>query len=272
MSLFLLPLNVLCGGVVYLVARKPLLNRIVTISSFVIALCVISANVALSCSLFCILVTFSIGVCCGQRCVIPGVSGGIACGKSSVDRVLIEKGWTIIDTDDIAARLVRPGSPALRKIVDTFGNSILRSDGTLDRELLGSMIFSSSELRRKLNAILHWRIGRDIFLSILKLKLIRMENQVVLDAPLLLESFVLRLICRPVVLVEVPEEIQVERLMKRNHLPRQAAIDRIHAQMPSWRRRQLADIVVDNSGSLEDLRMHVQELHSRLKSTVHRIL
>ncbi len=186
---------------------------------------------------------------------IFGLTGGIATGKSTVAQKL-SKHFPIVDADQIAAEVVRPGTAALLDIEKRFGKTYIQPDGTLDRQLLGQRIFSDKGARNALNQIMHPRIQ-----ALAKQRFHRLANQghtiIFYDIPLLFETNSAAQF-EAVVVVACTEEQQLERLQIRNKLSRKEALDRIRAQMPLEDKVKRADYVIDNSTTLEELDMQVQ--------------
>ncbi|MBT2574132.1 dephospho-CoA kinase [Bacillus sp. ISL-51] len=193
--------------------------------------------------------------------LVIGLTGGIASGKSTVARMLIERGITVIDADIIAKQAVEKGMPAYGQIIDAFGEDILLENGELDRRKLGSIVFTDEQKRLALNKIVHPAVRaemmkqRDEAVS-------RHESFVVLDIPLLYESKLEYLVDK-VIVVTVTAETQLKRLMERNSLTEEEALSRITSQMPLVDKTKRADNVIDNSGSVEKTK---QQLDDILKS------
>ncbi|MEB3330274.1 MAG: dephospho-CoA kinase [Candidatus Sericytochromatia bacterium] len=188
---------------------------------------------------------------------IIGLTGGIACGKSAATEMLAELGAAIIDTDVLAREVVAPGSEGLAAVVAAFGPSVLQADGALDRVRLGAQVFSDAEAREVLNGITHPRIRA---LIAAKLGALRASQPppaaVVLVVPLLFERGLDRLVEEAWV-VDVPEAIQRERLARRSGLGPADVEARIASQLPREARLARATRVLDNSGSLAQLRAEV---------------
>jgi len=187
---------------------------------------------------------------------IVGLTGGIASGKSTVSRRLAEHhAIPIIDADAIAREVVAPGRPALWLIARAFGRDVLTADGALDRPRLGAMVFGDAAARARLNRITHpfiiatmaWRLGVAL--------LVRRAPLVVLDTPLLFETRNLLPLCTATVVVTCSREQQMERLMTRadGTLTEVQAEQRIASQMPLEQKAQMADFVIDNGGTADDL-------------------
>ncbi len=195
-----------------------------------------------------------------------GLTGGIGSGKSEVSRRLAERGAVLIDADVAAREVVVPGSPGLARIAGTFGEGVLRPDGSLNRERLGEIVFSDPGLRTKLNEIVHPLVRE--WMQAAEEAAVRAAAPpgpvVVHDVPLLAESrgragFDL------VIVVDVPPEAQAERLVRLRGMPAEQARARMAAQASREQRLAVADIVIDNSGSLEDLDRRVGEVWADLE-------
>ena len=193
-----------------------------------------------------------------------GITGGISTGKSTVSNFIKTYGYTFLDGDVIARQVVEPGTPALKKIQDAFGDTVIHEDGSLDREALGSVIFGDAQKRKVLNSIVHPAIYREIFRRCL-ICLWRREDVVFLDLPLLYESGAMVRFLTRIIVVYCTPELQLDRLMKRNELSREDAVNRISSQMNLEEKRKRADIVIDNSYSLEKTKEQVDEAMMSLK-------
>jgi dephospho-CoA kinase len=186
------------------------------------------------------------------------LTGGIASGKSLVADSFAALGVPVIDTDVIARQVVEPGEPALAEVVTAFGPGVLGADGRLDRRRLRELIFADATARRRLEAILHPAIR------------IEMERQSlaadgpyqVLVIPLLTEGGRRDHVDR-VLVVDVPESLQVERLITRDSVSREQALASLGAQATRAARLAFADDVIDNTGSAGDLRAKVAALHEQ---------
>ncbi|MBY0201771.1 dephospho-CoA kinase [Paenibacillus cucumis (ex Kampfer et al. 2016)] len=177
-----------------------------------------------------------------------GLTGGIATGKSSVSAYLASKGALLIDADVIAREVMLPGHPVLAAAVQRFGQAILNEDGTLDRKKLGSIVFQHPEERKALEAITHPAIRKEMRERAAAYELKHPDKLVVSDIPLLYESG-LEEGFSEVMVVYVPRAAQLERLMNRDQMTQADAEARIAAQMDIERKKERADIVIDNSGS-----------------------
>ncbi|MEN7372486.1 dephospho-CoA kinase, partial [Bacillus licheniformis] len=185
-------------------------------------------------------------------------TGGIASGKSTVAQMFQQCGITVVDADVIAKEAVEQGMPAYQKIAETFGEGVLLETGDIDRRKLGEIVFANEEKRLQLNAIVHPEVRKMMIKQ--RDEAIRAgERFVVLDIPLLYESGLEHLTDK-VIVVWVPMELQLERLMKRNRLNKDEALNRIHAQQSLDEKKKRADAVIDNSGSLKDTEAQLHQL------------
>ena len=178
-----------------------------------------------------------------------GVTGGIATGKTTVDRMLAAHGATVIDADELAREVVRPGEPALEEVAARFGRDLIRPDGSLDRTRLGRLVFADPDARRDLERITHPRII-ELTGARVATALAGPAPLVVVDIPLLMEN-AREAMFEGVLLVYAPAEAQVERLRERNGLDEAAALQRLAAQLPIDEKRGRATWIIDNSGSLD---------------------
>ncbi len=189
-----------------------------------------------------------------------GLTGGIGSGKSEVARLLTGHGAVVIDADQIAREVVEPGMPALDEIVAEFGTDVLTTEGTLDRPRLGEIVFADDDRLARLNQIVHPRVGKR---TTELMERAPADAVVVYDVPLLVESE-LQAMYDVVVVVDIPERTQVERVRTNRDMPEEQARSRIRAQATREQRRAVADIVIDNSGSREELRRRVGEVWEQL--------
>ena len=196
---------------------------------------------------------------------IVGLTGGIATGKSTVVGFFEELGAKIIDADRIAREVVAPGKPALDDIVKAFGQKVLKKDGTLDRECLGEIIFNDQDSRKELNSITHPRIHTEMLRRIQKYREAG-EKVVICDIPLLLEAEEGSSWLKPIIVVYADREAQIKRLMERNGYPRDEALTRLNSQIPIDEKVRKADIVIDNSGTIDEVKKRVGEVWKELVS------
>lgn len=178
--------------------------------------------------------------------------------------VLAELGCHLLDADRTAREVVEPGSPGLRAIADSFGHEVIREDGTLDRERLGSVIFANEEKRMLLNSILHpYIISRqDGFLR--EWEATDAKGLGVVDAALMIESGGYKRFDKLIVVHCAPEK-QLQRVMARNNLSREEAEQRIQAQMSQEEKKQFADYLIDTSEGFEATRKRTEEVHRELR-------
>ena len=193
-----------------------------------------------------------------------GLTGGIGSGKSEVARRLAEHGAVLIDADVAARQVVEPGSPGLARIAAAFGDEVLRPDGSLNRERLGEIVFADPGLRGKLNAIVHPLVRE--WMQEAERAAVQTDGDaiVVHDVPLLAESRG-KAGFDAVIVVDVPPDLQLERLVSQRGMAAEQASARMAAQASREQRLAVADIVVDNSGSLDDLDRRVTEVWSDLE-------
>lgn len=190
---------------------------------------------------------------------VYGLTGGIGTGKSTVAKLLAEKGAVVIDADAIAREVVAPGSDGLVEIVRHFGIDVLEPDGALNRTKLGEIVFADPEKRKRLEGITHPRIFRHIGVRIAAAAEEGREVAV-LDVPLLFETGATRAAVEKVIVAYAPRAVQEARVAARDPLPPEQIQARIAAQMDIEEKRRLADYVIDNSGTLEATKKQVDEL------------
>ena len=195
---------------------------------------------------------------------IIGLTGGIGSGKSSVSQMLQKLGARIVDADKIARQVVEPGRPALVEIVRAFGDRVIRPDGSLDRELLGELIFRDEEHRRRLDSIVHPRVAEEQSRVIARIAREDPNALVVIDAALLIEVGGHRDV-EKLIVVYVPQKVQLERLMTRNGISEADAILRILSQMPLEDKARMADFVVDNSGAPDETERQMADIYQELQ-------
>ena len=196
-----------------------------------------------------------------------GLTGGIGSGKSEVARRLAEHGAVLIDADVAARQVVEPGSPGLARIAAAFGDEVLRPDGSLNRERLGEIVFADPGLRGKLNAIVHPLVRE--WMQEAERAAVQTDGDaiVVHDVPLLAESRG-KAGFDAVIVVDVPPDLQLERLVSQRGMAAEQASARMAAQASREQRLAVADIVIDNSGSLDDLDRRVAEVWADLERRV----
>lgn len=191
------------------------------------------------------------------------MTGGIGAGKSTVARALADRGAIVIDADVIARDVVAPGTAAFRRVVERFGPSVVAPDGTLDRAVVAHLVFRDDDKRAALNAIVHPEVMREIAEQVEAMK--DSDAVVVLDVPLLVEigggeGLDLR------VTVEADEETRVARVVRARDMNPEDVRARIAVQASPEQREALADVVIHNDGTEEDLRAHVDVLWERIQT------
>ncbi|MDY6904263.1 MAG: dephospho-CoA kinase [Thermodesulfobacteriota bacterium] len=198
--------------------------------------------------------------------IIAGLTGSVATGKSLATGFFSRLGAMIIDADIIAHDVVKQGHPAWQDIVDTFGRAILQPDGEIDRKALGRIIFNDPARKQQLNRIVHPRVFAEISeqLSAIGNDAGQKDAVVILDVPLLFETNMNRDMTDIIVVYALPD-IQLERLMRRDSINEADARARINSQMPVEQKRQMADFVIDNSGTIEQTETQVEEIYNILK-------
>jgi len=203
-----------------------------------------------------------------ERIHVVGLSGGIACGKSTVARMLRERGLPVVDADQLARELSSRGSPGLRAVVEAFGPMVLSEDGSLDRRALGRRVFADPNARARLESIMHPAIERrsqEVLAALEKSG----HALAFYEAALLVEAGygagAGSEMLDALVVVSAPESAQLERLARRDpDLGEEGARDRIASQMPLSKKEAAADFVVVNDGTIEDLGRRVDRMLSEL--------
>ncbi|MGE5255261.1 MAG: dephospho-CoA kinase [Hyphomicrobiales bacterium] len=195
--------------------------------------------------------------------IVAGLTGGIATGKSTVAAIFEKAGARIIDADRMAREAARKGSSVYRQIVAHFGKAILLADGEIDRKRLAGLIFADPAEQQALERIIHPQVKIE---TDRRLEQIRLETPgavVIIDVPLLFEAGMDRGL-DAVIVVYVPEKVQIQRLMDRDGLTKPEALARIRAQMPIDTKKSLATLVIDNTGDLDNTRAQTLEVYRKL--------
>ncbi|MBT2731216.1 dephospho-CoA kinase [Carnobacterium sp. ISL-102] len=187
--------------------------------------------------------------------VILGLTGGISTGKSTVSKIFKEQGYPVVDADIGAREVVKPGTDGLEKIKKEFGNKVILADGTLDRTALAKIIFDDVKKRELLNKMLSQHIHQWIVTK--KNDYLKQDPAIiVLDIPLLFEMGYENEVDQ-IMVVATSEEIQLNRLMKRDNIEKKEATQRINSQLPISKKVILGDIIIDNSGTIENTKKQV---------------
>ena len=200
--------------------------------------------------------------------LIVGLTGGIVVGKSTVASMFKDLGAKIIDADKLGHSVILPYNPVWGKIIRLFKKDILRNDLTIDREKLGKIVFANQTLLKKLNEITHPEIIKLIKkeINLAKDKTRSQEKILVIDAALIYEAKIDRLMDK-IIVVYVNEDEQAKRLIKkRNNLSKEEALQRIKSQIPMKEKVKMADYVIDNSNSLEKTKEQVEKIWQELMS------
>jgi dephospho-CoA kinase len=190
-----------------------------------------------------------------------GLTGGIGSGKSTVSALLAAKGAVIIDADAITREVQQPGTEVFQAMVERFGPGIVAADGTLDRPAVAEIVFNDPEALKELNGIVHPAVGAETTRRILEQA--ETDNLVVLDIPLLVENAGKREMAG-IVVVDVDPEVALQRLVEHRGFSEEDARARMSRQATREERLAKADLVIDNSGTPEDLARLVDELWPRI--------
>ncbi len=197
---------------------------------------------------------------------VIGLTGGISSGKSTVSRFLAKLGAVIIDADKVGHEVSKPDGEVWREVVAAFGKQIITTNGEINREKLGKIVFSNSEARSRLNQIMHPRIY-----DLVKTRLDEYRRQeagiVVLEAPLLLEAGWTSLVDE-VWVTTASEATVLKRLRERTGLSEKESLARIRSQLPAEKRVKHADAVIDTDCDLDELKVKVKELWQELQANI----
>jgi dephospho-CoA kinase len=194
--------------------------------------------------------------------LLVGLTGGIGAGKSTVARMLAERGALVIDADDLAREAIEPGTAGFDAVVDAFGGEVVSPNGEIDREALAARVFKDPEARRRLEAIIHPEVAR---LFVQASEPYRDSDRIlVYVVPLLVEAG-LESMFDVVVAVTAPVEVRVARVMPDREMSEEAARDRVAAQLPDEERERVANVVLPNEGTLDELRGKVDDLWAQLR-------
>jgi len=190
---------------------------------------------------------------------VIGLTGGIGTGKSVVAKILADLGGVVVDADRVGHEVYEPGREGWRRVVDAFGAGIVGPDGRIDRKRLGAIVFSDPERLAELNRLVHPLIAEAIREKIAARRRAGSEEPIVVEAAVLIEANWRPLVDELWLVVALPERV-IERLEKQRNLDRRAIEARMRAQLSDAERRIHADVVIDNSGTIEDLQHRLETL------------
>jgi len=193
-----------------------------------------------------------------------GLTGGLASGKSFVGSVLASKGCHLIRADDLGHEVIAPDGEAYEAVVKAFGSGILREDGTIDRRALGSLVFSDPERLAVLNSLVHPAVFRKQEEALERIAAADPGGIAVVEAAIMIETGSHRRYQR-LVLAVCPREVQIARAMERDHLTREAVLDRLSRQMPLEEKIPYADYVIDTSGDKTDTIRQTARVYESLR-------
>lgn len=195
---------------------------------------------------------------------IVGLTGGIGCGKSEVSRLFSELGVPIVDVDVISHQLTAKGQSTLQAIANQLGTIVLNKDGSLNRERLREIVFNNTEARYALEAIMHPAIYEEAMIELNRNKAIPYQ---ILVVPLLFESTRYQKLINHSLVVDCDSATQIDRASKRDGSSKSQIEKIIAAQIPRETRNQLADDIITNNGSLDDLKEKVIQLNDKYRNT-----
>ena len=198
--------------------------------------------------------------------VLIGLTGGIASGKSTVVQYLRQAGFSVIDADKLGHTVLEPGNPGYNKVVEIFGNEILNPDSTLNRPVLGRIVFGDPEKLKQLNEISHPIIEDMIQKEFKKLASVSIGGVVFLEAALLIEANWHK-VCQLIWVVTLEPAVAINRLQERDGLSQTEAQARLETQLTTEERLTYADVVLQNEGSQEDLFSLTQQALQKLKQS-----
>ena len=199
--------------------------------------------------------------------MIVGLTGGIVGGKSTVASMFKDLGAKIIDADRLGHGVILPYKPAWKKIIKLFGEDILKNDLTINREKLGKIVFANQALLKKLNEITHPEIIKLIKkeINLARDKTHNQEKILIIDAALIYETKIDTLMDK-IIVVYIEEDEQIKRLIKRNNLSKDEALQRVKSQIPMKEKIKMADYVIDNNSSLDKTKKQVAKIWRELMS------
>ncbi len=194
-----------------------------------------------------------------------GLTGSIATGKSTVAKMFKDLGFYVIDADEIAHSVYKKGERAYFEIIKAFGENILGENGEIDRKKLGKLVLNDKEKLSLLEKIVHPAVEQKRLEILEKIKKENPHAFVIYDVPLLFEKN-LKSMFDCVILVYVPQEVQIKRLMERDRISKDEALKKLSLQLPIDEKRKLADIVIDNSKTLAETQKQVESIAEKIKN------
>lgn len=201
--------------------------------------------------------------CSESQTLLLGVTGGIASGKTTVADLLEQKGAFIIDFDVLAREVVEPGKPAFKEIIEYYGKDVLQDNGRLDRKKISDIVFQDTEKRKKLEDYIHPRIMETFVQQVVDLAKGSQGRIIQAVVPLLIENSMQDLFHK-ILLVHIPKEKQIGRLMARDGISKKSAEEILNAQMPIDEKREYADYIIHNDGDLDSTKKQVDVLWNEL--------
>ncbi len=194
---------------------------------------------------------------------VIGVTGGLCTGKTTVARFFAELGAEVLDADEIAHQVMRPDEEPWEQIGDAFGEDVLDKDRTINKKRLAKVVFESREALKRLEGIVHPAVIGEIQKNLIQIKAKRPTSFVVIDAPLLIEAGLDKIV-DVLVVVKISGEKQIERAVSSGRITRDQAMKRIAYQLPLTKKIEKADYVIDNSGFLDQTRRQVERIWRKI--------
>lgn len=191
---------------------------------------------------------------------VIGITGGIASGKSNVCKVIRELGYPVIDCDEITRRNYEINGKIYKVVLERFGNEFLLDDGNINRKKLGKLVFTNSSAKMLLNSITHPIIKQELLTEIAKYS----DGLVFVEIPLLYEAK-FETLCDKIICVFLSQKYQVERLMEREGIDEDYALQKIHSQMDLYMKKSLADYVINSKGSFDETKEQVIDIINNIK-------
>lgn len=194
---------------------------------------------------------------------VVAVTGTIGSGKSTVVKLLGKQGAFIVSADELAREVVKPGTEGIRDVVAAFGREVLDKDGALDREKMADLVFTDPAKKKMLEGILHPLIAKQAE-EVFKAAIARGVSPIIYEVPLLFEAGLNKAGFRKIIVVTASDEVCIKRITERDSLSEDKAAARLRTQIPTEVKRKGADIVIDNSGSIEQLEKVVTQIFTTL--------